>query len=189
MEKCVDSFKKINIQNKMSKITSILTIILVTYISSIFFFHSHIMGAEIYSNPSVVIPYTDNNMKSYFDDYREAYQWLNQNTKDEARILSWWDYGYQIAGMSQRSVVTDNNTWNTTHIATVGLAFASDEFEAFEICNNWDIDYVLINFGGYLDFAGDDLNKFYWILRITGDVYPHIKWENYLKDNKFTINK
>jgi dolichyl-diphosphooligosaccharide--protein glycosyltransferase len=28
------------------------------------------------------------------DDYREAYYWLKQNTKKDAKILSWWDYGY-----------------------------------------------------------------------------------------------
>lgn len=37
-----------------------------------------------------------------FDDFREAYQWLNHNTEDDAKILSWWDYGYQITGMGNR---------------------------------------------------------------------------------------
>lgn len=32
------------------------------------------------------------------DDFREAYYWLRQNTPDHARVMSWWDYGYQIAG-------------------------------------------------------------------------------------------
>ena len=54
------------------------------------------------------------------DDYREAYYWLKMNTKKDAKILSWWDYGYQITGMGNRTVLVDNNTWNNTHIATVG---------------------------------------------------------------------
>lgn len=29
--------------------------------------------------------------------------------------------------MSNRTVIVDNNTWNNTHIATVGLALASNE--------------------------------------------------------------
>ena len=41
-------------------------------------------------------------------------------------------------------------------------------------------------FGGSSDFSGDDINKFYWILRITGDIYPHIKWENYQGKNGVT---
>jgi dolichyl-diphosphooligosaccharide--protein glycosyltransferase len=33
--------------------------------------------------------------------------------------LSWWDYGYQMSAMANRTVIVDNNTWNNTHIATV----------------------------------------------------------------------
>ena len=39
------------------------------------------------------------------DDFREAYFWLNQNTHDLSRVMSWWDYGYQIAGMANRFVI------------------------------------------------------------------------------------
>lgn len=53
------------------------------------------------------------------DDFREAYYWLRQNTDDKARIMSWWDYGYQIAGMGNRTTLVDNNTWNNSHIALV----------------------------------------------------------------------
>jgi hypothetical protein len=42
-------------------------------------------------------------------------------------VASWWDYGYQTTAMADRAVIVDNNTWNTTHIATVGRAFASPE--------------------------------------------------------------
>ena len=30
------------------------------------------------------------------DDFREAYYWLWQNTAEDARVMSWWDYGYQV---------------------------------------------------------------------------------------------
>ena len=53
------------------------------------------------------------------DDFREAYYWLRQNTADEARVMSWWDYGYQIAGMGNKTTLVDNNTWNNSHIAMV----------------------------------------------------------------------
>ncbi len=53
------------------------------------------------------------------DDFREAYYWLRHNTKPDARIMSWWDYGYQITAMGNRTIIVDNNTWNNTHIATV----------------------------------------------------------------------
>lgn len=35
--------------------------------------------------------------------------------------MSWWDYGYQIAGMANRTTLVDNNTWNNSHIALVRI--------------------------------------------------------------------
>ena len=67
------------------------------------------------------------------DDFREAYWWLRKNTDDDANIMSWWDYGYQISGFSNRTTLVDNNTWNNTHIAMVGKAMASNETEAFKV--------------------------------------------------------
>lgn len=38
------------------------------------------------------------------DDFREAYYWLRMNTPQDSKILSWWDYGYQITVMGNRTV-------------------------------------------------------------------------------------
>ena len=47
------------------------------------------------------------------------------NTPEDAKVMAWWDYGYQIGGMADRTTLVDNNTWNNTHIATVGKAMSS----------------------------------------------------------------
>lgn len=60
------------------------------------------------------------NTRIIFDDFREAYRWLSQNTGDNEVVMSWWDYGYQISGMGNRTVLVDGNTRNNTHIARVG---------------------------------------------------------------------
>lgn len=83
--------------------------------------HCTWVGAEAYASPSIILANKDRFGNKYIiDDFREAYFWMRMNTKSDAKIVSWWDYGYQIAGMSNRAVIVDNNTWNTTHIATVG---------------------------------------------------------------------
>lgn len=64
---------------------------------------------------------------------REAYYWLWQNTPPDAKVMSWWDYGYQIAGMANRTTLVDNNTWNNSHIALVGMAMSSNETVAFRV--------------------------------------------------------
>ena len=94
--------------------------------------------------------------------------------------MSWWDYGYQIAGFSDRTTIVDNNTWNFKHIAEVGRVFALGEDEAYEILRDLEVDYVIVLFGGWSGFSGDDINKFIWIVRITGNIFPYIKEGDYL---------
>lgn len=101
--------------------------------------------------------------------------------------MSWWDYGYQITGMANRTVLVDNNTWNNSHIATVGMAMSSNEDDAFDICEKLDVDYVLVIFGGYSYYSGDDINKFLWMVRIGGGVFPHIKEEDYYNKGSVII--
>jgi len=85
---------------------------------------------------------------SIHDDFREAFGWLRQNSAPDAKILSWWDYGYQLSSLANRTVLVDNNTWNNTHIATVGRVFASTENDAFPILESLNVDYVFLLFGG-----------------------------------------
>jgi dolichyl-diphosphooligosaccharide--protein glycosyltransferase len=154
----------------------VLCLMLISYV-----FHCTWVGAEAYASPSIILANKDRyGNKHIIDDFREAYYWLRMNTKPDAKIVSWWDYGYQIAGMSNRAVIVDNNTWNTTHIATVGATFANEEEESFRICKMLDADYVLVIFGGYSAYSGDDINKFIWIIRITAGYYPRVKEENFL---------
>ena len=69
--------------------------------------------------------------------------------------MSWWDYGYQISAMANRTVLVDNNTWNNTHISRVGQAMASSEDKAYEIMRELDVDYVLVIFGGLTGYSSD----------------------------------
>lgn len=69
--------------------------------------------------------------------------------------MSWWDYGYQITAMANRTILVDNNTWNNTHISRVGQAMASTEEKAYEIMRELDVDYVLVIFGGLTGYSSD----------------------------------
>jgi dolichyl-diphosphooligosaccharide--protein glycosyltransferase len=170
------------------EIVFIFIFILVTMLIS-YIFHCTWVGAEAYSSPSIILANKDRyGNKHIIDDFREAYYWLRMNTKPDAKIVSWWDYGYQIAGMSNRAVIVDNNTWNTTHIATVGATFANEEDESYRICKMLDADYVLVIFGGLSAYSGDDINKFIWIIRITAGYYPRVKEENFLARGNYRID-
>ncbi|RPB15882.1 STT3 subunit of Oligosaccharyl transferase [Morchella conica CCBAS932] len=147
----------------------------------IFVLHCTWVTSNAYSSPSVVLASRGaDGSQHIIDDYREAYYWLRKNTPDDAKIMSWWDYGYQIGGMADRTTLVDNNTWNNTHIATVGKAMSSREEVSYPILRQHDVDYVLIIFGGLLGYSGDDINKFLWMIRIAEGVWP-----NEVKESEF----
>lgn len=138
-----------------------------------FVMHCTWVTSNAYSSPSVVLASRmPDGSQHIIDDYREAYQWLRQNTKEDAKIMSWWDYGYQIGGMADRPTLVDNNTWNNTHIATVGKAMSSREEVSYPIMRQHEVDYVLVVFGGLLGYSGDDINKFLWMVRIAEGIWP-----------------
>jgi dolichyl-diphosphooligosaccharide--protein glycosyltransferase len=137
-----------------------------------FVVHSTWVTSVAYSSPSVVLASHNQDGLQLIDDFREAYYWLRQNTPKDAVVMSWWDYGYQIAGMADRPTLVDNNTWNNTHIATVGKAMSSPEEVAYPILRKHDVDYVLVIFGGVIGYSGDDINKFLWMVRIAQGVWP-----------------
>jgi len=149
-----------------------------------FILHSTLITSSAYSSPSVVLAsQTPDGNQVIIDDFREAYYWLRENTPQDAKVMSWWDYGYQIAGFADRTTLVDNNTWNNTHIATVGKAMASSEERAYPILRKHDVDYVLIIFGGLLGYSGDDLNKFLWMIRISQGLWP-----DEIQEHKFFSN-
>ncbi|OAY76806.1 dolichyl-diphosphooligosaccharide--protein glycosyltransferase subunit STT3B [Ananas comosus] len=160
------------------------------YLLSRYAIHCTWVTSEAYSSPSIVLSARrEDGSRVIFDDYREAYFWLRQNTPPDAKIMSWWDYGYQITAMGNRTVIVDNNTWNNTHIATVGRAMSSYEDEAYEIMQSLDVDYVLVVFGGVTGYSSDDINKFLWMVRIGGGVFPVIKEPDYLVNGEYRVDK
>ncbi len=119
------------------------------------------------SNPTIIVKARLRDGRVIkLDDYREAYWWLRDNTPEDARIMAWWDYGYQITAISNRTTLADGNTWNHEHIALLGLALTASEDTGYEIARHL-ADYVLVWGGG----GGDDLAKSPHLARIANSVY------------------
>ncbi|KAK1365353.1 Dolichyl-diphosphooligosaccharide--protein glycotransferase [Heracleum sosnowskyi] len=168
--------------------TSIIALFLLVLLGAFYVIHCVWAAAEAYSAPSIVLTSHTPGGLHVFDDFREAYAWLSHNTDVDDKVASWWDYGYQTTAMANRTVIVDNNTWNNTHIATVGTAMSSPEKAAWEIFNSLDVKYVLVVFGGLVGYPSDDINKFLWMVRIGGGVFPHIKEPDYLRDGQYRID-
>jgi len=161
-----------------------IVVVAVLMLLMMFAVHCTWVTSNAYSSPSIVLAsYGNDGSRQILDDFREAYYWLWQNTPEDARVMSWWDYGYQIAGMANRTTLVDNNTWNNSHIALVGKAMSSNESAAYDIMTELDVDYVLVIFGGVIGYSGDDINKFLWMVRIAEGEHPQdIKESDYFTE-------
>lgn len=134
-------------------------------------FHSlsHQMAQQM-SHPTIVYKANTRSGETVIiDDYREAYLWLKDNTPEDARIMAWWDYGYQITAIGNRTTIADGNTWNHEHIALLGRTLTSPEKDAHRIARHL-ADYVLVWAGG----GGDDVAKSPHLRRIGNSIYRHL---------------
>ncbi|KAL1140305.1 hypothetical protein AAG570_000237 [Ranatra chinensis] len=193
-EKNIDK-KKHKLESNFVMKSEIATVFvgLMTFLMITYTFHCTWVTSEAYSSPSIVLSArTHDGSQIIFDDFREAYYWLRMNTPENAKVMSWWDYGYQITAMANRTILVDNNTWNNTHISRVGQAMASTEEHAYSIMRELDVDYVLVIFGGVVGYSSDDINKFLWMVRIGGSTErgAHIKETDYYSPNgEFRVDK
>jgi len=101
------------------------------------------------------------------DDYLKGYEWVKKNTPEDARVMAWWDYGYQITGIANRTSIADGNTWNHEHIATLGRIMTSTEKRSWNAMRHL-ADYALVWAGG----QGDDMGKSPHLARIGNSVFP-----------------
>jgi dolichyl-diphosphooligosaccharide--protein glycosyltransferase len=103
------------------------------------------------------VSHTDNRLH-LLDDLREAVAWLRQNTREDARILTWKGLGQQLASLARTSVLgPDPNQIDPSLLAQVAEAFRSDEKTAAGIASRLGASYVLVTFGGRTAFDDDDL--------------------------------
>jgi len=148
-----------------------------------FWSHSHRM-AENLSSPSIMIlGRTQKGDPIMIDDFREAYWWLRDNTPEDSRVLSWWDYGYQINGIANRTTIADGNTWNHEHIALLGRSLVSSVKKSHRIVRHL-ADYVLVWSTRYGGMWGDDIAKSPHMARIGGSVYKSIKPDDFYQDEQ-----
>lgn len=61
--------------------------------------HANILAPSL-SEPRIMFQHTfENGRVETIMDYMDAYNFLKKNTPTSARVMAWWDYGYQITGI------------------------------------------------------------------------------------------
>jgi dolichyl-diphosphooligosaccharide---protein glycosyltransferase len=127
------------------------------------------------------------------NDWLETMEWIKVNTPENAIIASWWDYGYWITTLSDRTTLVDNATLSTEGIARMAKILMSSPNDSWKILEKMDVDYVLVFFAAedignlsqenplYVTGGGGDESKIYWFSRIAG--FPP---GNYLNSDAMT---
>ncbi|MES1902193.1 MAG: Dolichyl-diphosphooligosaccharide--protein glycosyltransferase subunit stt3b [Paramarteilia canceri] len=108
------------------------------------------------------------------DDVKQAYMWLRNNGGLNAKIVSWWDYGYHLAQMAKATVFVDNfTTYNYYRIAMVGLIMSSPESQAIGILRALKATHILSYAPGIHHISSTtDISKQYWMISISQHRFP-----------------
>jgi len=147
----------------------------------------------------VSIASASTNFRADVPDWREALSWIKYSTPQfqssgtPTVFAAWWDYGYWISVMGNRTSLADNATLSTVRIAKLGQMFMSEETESIQILDDLKADYVVIYIVGQsftlaesgqrlflLGNSGDESKK-QWFIRIAG-----LDENLYLEDDAFT---
>ena len=129
------------------------------------------------------------------NDWLETLEWIKLNTNEDAIVASWWDYGYWITTMSERTTLIDNATISTWQIENMAKIFFSNPETGWKLLKDWDVDYVVIFVAGekystaqpdqllYVLTGGGDESKLGWFAKIAD-----VNLLNYLDPNGMTGN-
>ena len=78
------------------------------------------------------------------NDWGDALEWIKGNTEPDAVIAAWWDYGYWITAIADRTTLIDNATINQTQIKKVAKIFLGTQDDAWKQLTDMEVDYVLV---------------------------------------------
>lgn len=150
-------------------------LIFITFILIIMLFNCSIWIR--YADQPVSILNGSTAFKVVSNDWIDALSYIRERIPEDAVIISWWDYGYWIRVIGNRTTLVDNATINTTKIALVGKMFLSNEEDAIKIIkelvpgkkNVYIVVFTVgqqIQQGVYWIGGGGDESKFPWMAKI-----------------------
>ena len=70
------------------------------------------------------------------NDWQDSMNWLKHNSPEDAIIASWWDYGYWITALSDRTTLVDNATIIDWQIKKVAYSLITTPENSWHIFNS-----------------------------------------------------
>ena len=128
------------------------------------------------------------------NDWLDTLDWIKNNTPENSIIGSWWDYGYWIQTIADRTTTIDNATLNGRTIKEFAAMYLSTSDDAYVLLKEMNIDYLVVfvaaeklqiksNLGEslYVLNGGGDESKKTWFMRIA-----QVPLEKYLNSDGMT---
>jgi len=80
----------------------------------------------------------------YSNDWIKALNWINANTTPGSVICSWWDYGYWIETMANRTTLIDGATLDRAQIVNVANMMMQPQNVSLPLMQKFHVDYVVV---------------------------------------------
>ena len=103
------------------------------------------------------------------NDWLVTLDWIKNNTPENSVIGSWWDYGYWIQTLGDRTTTIDNATLNGKTIQDFAAMYLSTPDEAYVLLKELDIDYLVVFVAGEKLQVKSNLGESLYVLNGGGD--------------------
>ena len=164
----------INFSGKKNYPIKISYVILIIFLFSLpLVFPTNYNWINSSDSPPIIFTGATSNPPS--NDWIETLEWIKLNTPENAVIASWWDYGYWITTMSDRTTIVDNATLSTKQIQKMAQMLMSTPDNSWNILKEMNADYVVIFLSAqkindnnelYVLGGGGDESKSPWFAQI-----------------------
>ena len=170
---------KINFSNKKNYLIKIsYSIIIISFFTTPLVYPEQGNWINVVDEPPII--FTGASTYPPTNDWLETMEWIKFNTPDNAKIAAWWDYGYWITTLSERTTFVDNATLSTNEIQKMATVLMSPPEESWKMLKEMNADYVLVfvaaqDIGNnpedeplYVVGGGGDESKVFWISKVGG---------------------
>ncbi|MSS86450.1 MAG: hypothetical protein EXS77_04790 [Nitrosopumilus sp.] len=127
------------------------------------------------------------------NDWLETLEWIKMNTPENSVVAAWWDYGYWIQTLGERSTLSDNSTLIDHVIQSTAKMFLSSPDDSWNMLKEMKADYVVVFVAAnrvgdtadgqpvYVLNGGGDESKIQWFVKIS-----ELPFNNYIESDGVT---
>jgi dolichyl-diphosphooligosaccharide--protein glycosyltransferase len=163
LTKNIFKIKFFGIKNYLFKISYVVIIIFIFTLPLVFPENNNVISYA--GVPPIIFTGATSNPPT--TDWLETLEWIKLNTPENAVIASWWDYGYWITTISDRTTIVDNATLSTKQIQKMAKMLMSTPNDSWNILKEMNADYVVIFLSAQK--INDNLEDQLYVLRGGGD--------------------